>query len=221
MAFAPVARRGQPSIWTQPLRWLWAKKAWIAAAVGVVLLATTFYVLWALKDLPDPSQNVLAAGDVNARVWIRIREVEQSLGLIEQVLAVLPQGPLKVEGLENIQLVHGSPLDEDEYIIVQRDAYEPLAKATVPITFFGHTHIQGGFSSEDDEWVTLRPIYDSDNELETFVFQMSKTAKYLINPGSIGPRRFYLPILFGVMEITPERVSMKHVDCETGKDWLP
>src|SRR5438309_9136440 len=24
----------------------------------------TLYVLWAIKDLPDPSQNVLAAGDV-------------------------------------------------------------------------------------------------------------------------------------------------------------
>src|SRR5947207_15498280 len=44
--------------------WLWAKKAWIAAAVGVIFLATTLYVLWAIKDLPDPSQNVLAAGDV-------------------------------------------------------------------------------------------------------------------------------------------------------------
>ena len=30
---------------------------------------------------------VLEAGDVNARVWIRIREVEQSLALIEQILA--------------------------------------------------------------------------------------------------------------------------------------
>ena len=29
---------------------------------------------------------VLEAGDVNARVWIRIREVEQSLALIEQIL---------------------------------------------------------------------------------------------------------------------------------------
>jgi penicillin-binding protein 1A len=64
VAFAPVARGGQPSIWSKPFRWLWAKKAWIAAAVGAVFLATTFYVLWALKDLPDPSQNVLAAGDV-------------------------------------------------------------------------------------------------------------------------------------------------------------
>ncbi len=34
----------------------------------------------------------LEAGDVNARVWIRIREVEQSLSLIGQLLARLPSG---------------------------------------------------------------------------------------------------------------------------------
>ena len=28
------------------------------------MIATTLYVLWAIKDLPDPNQNVLAAGDV-------------------------------------------------------------------------------------------------------------------------------------------------------------
>jgi Ni,Fe-hydrogenase III large subunit len=39
---------------------------------------------------------VLDGGDVNARVWIRIREIEQSIGLIEQILAKLPKGPLSV-----------------------------------------------------------------------------------------------------------------------------
>ena len=64
MSTAPVARGGPSSPLTRPFAWLWAKKAWISAAIGVVFLATTLYVLWALKDLPDPSQNVLAAGDV-------------------------------------------------------------------------------------------------------------------------------------------------------------
>ena len=36
----------------------------------------------------------LDAGDVDARVWIRIHEVEQSLGLVEQILARLPAGPV-------------------------------------------------------------------------------------------------------------------------------
>jgi putative phosphoesterase len=43
----------------------------------------------------------------------------------------------------------------------------------------------------------------------------------VFNPGSIGPRRFHLPIVFGVMDISTERLSMKHVDCESGKDWMP
>ena len=46
---------------------------------------------------------VLDAGDVNARVWIRIREVEQSLSLIDQILDRLPAGatrtPLEPTGM--------------------------------------------------------------------------------------------------------------------------
>ena len=34
-------------------------------------------------------------GDVNARLWIRVREVEQSMRLIEQILERLPQGGLR------------------------------------------------------------------------------------------------------------------------------
>jgi len=37
---------------------------------------------------------VLEAGDVNARVWVRIREVEQSLRLIEQIVHDLPTGAI-------------------------------------------------------------------------------------------------------------------------------
>ena len=55
---------GDRSLFRQAARWLWAKRAWIAGAVGVALLGSTLYVLWAIKDLPDPSQSVLAAGDV-------------------------------------------------------------------------------------------------------------------------------------------------------------
>ncbi len=36
-------------------------------------------------------------GDVNARVWIRIREIEQSLNLVEQILDRLPAGPVLTE----------------------------------------------------------------------------------------------------------------------------
>jgi Ni,Fe-hydrogenase III large subunit len=39
---------------------------------------------------------VQQAGDVNARVWVRIREVEQSLALIDQILQRIPDGPINV-----------------------------------------------------------------------------------------------------------------------------
>jgi Ni,Fe-hydrogenase III large subunit len=45
-------------------------------------------------------------GDVDARVWIRISEVEQSLAIIDQVIDRLPQGPVSAE--------LGSRKDEDK-----------------------------------------------------------------------------------------------------------
>ncbi len=51
---------------------------------------------YAPYDALDFDAPVLIDGDVNARVWLRIREVEQSLHLIEQILARLPAGPLAV-----------------------------------------------------------------------------------------------------------------------------
>jgi Ni,Fe-hydrogenase III large subunit len=40
---------------------------------------------------------VLNEGDVSARVWIRVREVEQSLSLIDQILDQIPEGPLRAK----------------------------------------------------------------------------------------------------------------------------
>jgi uncharacterized protein len=43
----------------------------------------------------------------------------------------------------------------------------------------------------------------------------------LLNPGSIGPRRFGLPIVFGRLDVRGSDVQLGHVDCETGQQWLP
>ena len=43
----------------------------------------------------------------------------------------------------------------------------------------------------------------------------------VFNPGSIGPRRFHLPIVFGTLAIAPDTVRLAHIDCETGLPWLP
>jgi|SRR5580704_2668717 len=43
---------------------------------------------------------------------------------------------------------------------------------------------------------------------------------YVFNPGSCGPRRFQLPIVFGTIELQPT-IKLAHVDCETGAAWSP
>jgi predicted phosphodiesterase len=43
----------------------------------------------------------------------------------------------------------------------------------------------------------------------------------VFNPGSVGPRRFQLPIVLGVIDVSAKGVSVRHVDCETGLAWSP
>jgi putative phosphoesterase len=43
----------------------------------------------------------------------------------------------------------------------------------------------------------------------------------IFNPGSIGPRRFALPIVFGMLVLDAGRFEPWHVDCETGQRWAP
>ncbi len=38
---------------------------------------------------------VLEAGDVNARIWVRVLEIKQSVALVEQILDCLPDGPVR------------------------------------------------------------------------------------------------------------------------------
>jgi Ni,Fe-hydrogenase III large subunit len=63
-------------------------------------------------DLLSFETQTLEEGDVNARVWIRIRESEQSLSLIGSILDRLPPGPVQTEppivaAGEGIALVEG------------------------------------------------------------------------------------------------------------------
>jgi Ni,Fe-hydrogenase III large subunit len=51
---------------------------------------------YAPYDSLDFSVPTFAEGDVNARVWVRIREAEQSLSLVEQIIRHLQDGPIAV-----------------------------------------------------------------------------------------------------------------------------
>jgi diadenosine tetraphosphatase ApaH/serine/threonine PP2A family protein phosphatase len=120
-----------------------------------------------------------------AALWTRERLKPEHL----EFLRAMPQGPLSP--LDGLQCVHGSPRDEDEYVLFPRDAYSILAHAAVPLTFFGHTHVQGGYWIDDerDAEAVIQPQYPTANSAQTFRLQLSPAAKYLINPGSIGQPR--------------------------------
>jgi diadenosine tetraphosphatase ApaH/serine/threonine PP2A family protein phosphatase len=121
-----------------------------------------------------------------AALWTREHLPPENL----EWLRSLPAGPRKMAGLDNVQFVHGSPLDEDEYLVTLHDAIEPLMVSSSNLTFFGHTHLQGSFSttSEDKGDVTY-PEYKTVGQIETVAFPLKEGVRYLINPGSVGQPR--------------------------------
>lgn len=120
-----------------------------------------------------------------AVLWTRQRLKPENLSFLHD----LPSGP--ISPIEGVQCVHGSPRDEDEYVLMRRDAYSILGRAVAPVTFFGHTHVQGGFwiDDETDEEGGLEPTYNSRTGLQQLTVELRQTGKYMINPGSIGQPR--------------------------------
>jgi predicted phosphodiesterase len=98
-------------------------------------------------------------------------------------LRALTQGPIAVDGF---LVAHGSPLDEDEYVISLGDAANVFAYLESSVTFFGHTHLQGGFAWVNGwQYSIVRPRHD-----QPFVcLEIDPRGAYLINPGSVGQPR--------------------------------
>lgn len=120
-----------------------------------------------------------------AALWTRQQLTPENL----EWLRALPQGPIHLPGLEGMQFVHGSPLDEDEYLVSPRDSQEPLMTASAPLTFFGHTHRQGGFKWDGERTEVIRPEWASSEGQETWDLSLHEGVRYLINPGSVGQPR--------------------------------
>jgi diadenosine tetraphosphatase ApaH/serine/threonine PP2A family protein phosphatase len=89
----------------------------------------------------------------------------------------LPRGPLRYEGFD---LVHGSPLDEDEYLMTIGDVASIRNEIETQLSFFGHTHLQGGFL------IARGGVKQIDAHL---VLNLERDYRYLVNPGSVGQPR--------------------------------
>jgi predicted phosphodiesterase len=120
-----------------------------------------------------------------AAIWTRNQLTPENLDWLRG----LPQGPVLLPDFPQVQLVHGSPNDEDEYVVSLGDALAPLITLTIPLTFFGHTHLQGGFFANGSSADGFRPEYRTVGQPESVALQLKPATRYLINPGSVGQPR--------------------------------
>ena len=115
-----------------------------------------------------------------AALWTREQLRPENLEYLKQ----LPAGPLEVDG---VSLIHGALRDEDEYVFAPAQALQGLLESPSKLSFFGHTHFQGGFSFRENklEVIQLRPASGS----SFAALQINAETKYLLNPGSVGQPR--------------------------------
>lgn len=97
----------------------------------------------------------------------------------------LPEGPEKIRSFD-FDIVHGSPLDEDEYLITREEIASVAPYLRAPVTFFGHTHMQGAYLCHRNGVRDLGTV----SRLEAArTFELEPDCSYLINPGSVGQPR--------------------------------
>jgi predicted phosphodiesterase len=124
----------------------------------------------------------------------------------------LPRGP--VAPAADLQCVHGSPRDEDEYVLTGREAYSILEKQAVQLTLFGHTHVQGAYWIDDvkKKEGVIAPRYKAGSGRQNFNCSLARTAKYLVNPGSIGQPRDGDPrAAFALYDVESNEISFYRV----------
>ena len=110
-------------------------------------------------------------------IWTR-RVLDQAN---REFLAALPQGPL--EFAPGRLLAHGTPLDEDQYLMDEAEARRCFDGVPFDLCFFGHSHYPGAFVL-DGPRVGRHPAGGG-----APVIDLLAGRRYLVNPGSVGQPR--------------------------------
>jgi diadenosine tetraphosphatase ApaH/serine/threonine PP2A family protein phosphatase len=122
--------------------------------------------------------------DFNLNAWEAARWTHAQLQPAQlRWLRSLPAGPMVFEDFE---LVHGSPRDEDEYLLDRAQAIELKDLLVSRICFFGHTHVQGGWMWTRGGLVQLRRPGRGEKEQ---LYELPEDGLFLLNPGSVGQPR--------------------------------
>jgi len=138
----------------------------------------------ACTGLTDLSEfNLVAA--MSAR-WTQIALAREHRNWLRS----LPQGPVRVDELPGLEFVHGSPRDEDEYLLNASTASANFREPDhADVMMFGHTHVQGGFVDREGSTQYFEHDYDSMEGVAEFTLTLTPGERYLINPGSVGQPR--------------------------------
>ncbi len=118
-----------------------------------------------------------------AALWTRDQLTPENLTYLRE----LAQGPVEAEGFT---LIHGSLRDEDEYVFAPTQALDGLLGAPTQVSFFGHTHLQGGYSFRNNEIEVLAiKAAPQANSVSKATLELRADTRYLLNPGSTGQPR--------------------------------
>lgn len=101
----------------------------------------------------------------------------------------LPRGPIIDANWSGLQFVHGSPFDEDEYVMSDPIAEMIIAESPFDLTFFGHTHLPAIYALRGPEMLDVQLEKGNRDEIGVQKVELEVGTRYLINPGSIGQPR--------------------------------
>lgn len=122
-------------------------------------------------------------------------------------LQSLARGPIET-GSPLVTCVHGSMLDEDQYVVSIRDAWLAMKDSASHVTFFGHTHVQGGFAATAREWQNVQPALSRAKGVQEWSIAIEPERRYLLNPGSVGQPRDRDPrAAFAIYDDGADRVT--------------
>jgi diadenosine tetraphosphatase ApaH/serine/threonine PP2A family protein phosphatase len=103
-------------------------------------------------------------------------------------LSRLPRGPLSPLG-GKVACAHGSPRDEDEYVLSNLAVSAAFRATRARIILCGHTHGQFGWVSNRRKLTFTKPSFQSSAGSVQFELQLRTENRYLLNPGSVGQPR--------------------------------
>ena len=133
-------------------------------------------------------------------MWSRLQMRSDNKAYLRRI----PQGPITLE--QDIQISHGSPHDEDFYILNHSDAQPILHQSESWIVFYGHTHLPMIYSTES----RFSQHYPEEDE---FYYRLSADRRYLINPGSVGqPRDLNPKASFALLDTDEKLIYIRRIE---------